>query len=303
MRKQHRLIGVVAAIIIGSLIGLGARAFGPHPKIEDLPAQIKPEDIRQATLIVPETPYPTPAVGESSRGVGLLELASPIPFSPPTPEPAPTLKPLPAAPAPAVLMGNERIVYANDFQGKNLENWIYGQIDWVEMDAPAWSVLDTETYPQLLYAPPNTGAMNILNDTMALPPVVLKQPTAAIEVSAMAGMASKVGLVIGYQDELHFTAMIFGAKDAEGMGKPGLSIIQVKEGERNTLAHNPDVVLEHGTWYQLRLEREGETVRASVGGGKPLVAQVPDLAVEGYAGLYACSNGDAFFDNLRITER
>jgi hypothetical protein len=302
MRKRDRFVGVVVAILIGSLIGLGVQAFSPHPDIEDLPAQINMEDLEQPTFIVPETPYPTAAVGQSSRGAGLVELASPIPFDPPTQEPAPTMEPLEPAPAPAALMANENEIYFNDFQSSELEGWLYGQIDWVEIDAQAWSVLDTETYPQMLYAPPNKGAMNLLNDTMAFPPVVLNHD-GAIEVSAMAGIASKVGVVIGFQDEENFIAMIFGAEDAEGMGETGLSLVRVEAGERTTLAHNADFVLERGEWYQLHLEREGDTLRARVNDGKPLAVSLPDGTLDGYAGLYACSSGDAFFDNLRLIEK
>jgi len=278
------------------------QAFSPHPDIEDLPAQINMEDLEQPTFIVPETPYPTAVVGQSSRGPGLVELASPIPFDPPTPEPAPTMEPLEPAPAPAALMASENEIYFNDFQSSELENWIYGQIDWVEIDAQAWKVLDTETYPQMLYAPPNTGDMNLLNDTMAMPPVVLNQD-GAIEVSAMAGIASKVGVVIGFQDEENFTAMIFGADDAAGLGERGLSLVRVEGGKRTTLAHNADFVLERGEWYQLRLEREDNTLHTSVNGGKPLTISLPAGALDGYAGLYACSRGDAFFDNLRLIEK
>lgn len=302
MRKRDRFVGVVGAILIGSLIGLGVQAFNPHPDIEDLPAQINMEDLEQPTFIVPETPYPTAVVGQSSRGPGLVELASPIPFDPPTPEPAPTMEPLEPAPAPAALMASENEIYFNDFQSSELENWIYGQIDWVEIDAQAWKVLDTETYPQMLYAPPNTGDMNLLNDTMAMPPVVLNQD-GAIEVSAMAGIASKVGVVIGFQDEENFTAMIFGADDAAGLGERGLSLVRVEGGKRTTLAHNADFVLERGEWYQLRLEREDNTLHTSVNGGKPLTISLPAGALDGYAGLYACSRGDAFFDNLRLIEK
>jgi hypothetical protein len=302
MRKRDRFVGVVGATLIGSLIGLGVQAFSPHPDIEDLPAQINMEDLEQPTFIVPETPYPTAVVGQSSRGPGLVELASPIPFDPPTPEPAPTMEPLEPAPAPAALMASENEIYFNDFQSSELENWIYGQIDWVEIDAQAWKVLDTETYPQMLYAPPNTGDMNLLNDTMAMPPVVLNQD-GAIEVSAMAGIASKVGVVIGFQDEENFTAMIFGADDAAGLGERGLSLVRVEGGKRTTLAHNADFVLERGEWYQLRLEREDNTLHTSVNGGKPLTISLPAGALDGYAGLYACSRGDAFFDNLRLIEK
>ncbi|NJN65522.1 MAG: hypothetical protein HC884_01830 [Chloroflexaceae bacterium] len=287
--KVRYLLFFFSAVLAGALIAVGVQALNSSNQPQP---EVALEDILPPTIINPDDPVPTVA--------SLRLTIQPAPAMPTLPpgSPEPTAAPLPEAPEPAALAADETVRFANDFSTEP-EDWTFGQISNIEVAAPKWFVLNDERIQEVLFAPENAGRMNVLNDTMAIPPTPLGD-AGAVEVSARSSGASKLGLVVGYADEQNFTAMIFGTPDAGGIGSDGLMLVQMEDGSPKVLAYDPELVLERGHWYLLRLEVEGNTIQASVDGAPALTATLANSLAGQQAGLYASHDGFAIFDNLRF---
>jgi hypothetical protein len=209
--------------------------------------------------------------------------------------PVPTAEPAPSAPESAGLaaVAEEDIIYRNGFEEEaDVEGWEYEYVLWEPLNPPTWQRSTDGTF----FPPEDRNAMNILNDTLALAPAEL-EGDGTIEVSALPYNASKTGIVLGYVDQNNYAALIFGAEDAAGIGKPGLSIMQVVDGVATVLAHDAETIMEYDQWHQLHLEQQGNTLTAQVDGGTPLTADLP-TAVAGKIGLYAGAGNYVYFDNI-----
>jgi hypothetical protein len=107
-----------------------------------------------------------------------------------------------------------------------------------------------------------------------------------------------VGLLIGYQDEQNYVALILGAEDS--LVYSGLSLIRMIDGEPTVLAQDASLLLEPDSWYRLRLEVAGDTVRALIDDREVAAATLETPLAGNQVGTYAGSEGFAYFDNLRI---
>jgi hypothetical protein len=288
-QRVRYLLFLFSAVVAGALIAVGVQALNAPDQPQP---EVAVEDILPPTIIRPDGPAPTVA--------SLPVTVQPAPAMPTMPPgtPEPTAEPIAEAPEPAALAADERIIFADDFSTE-LEGWTFGQISNVEVAAPEWFVLNDERIQEVLFAPENRGRMNVLNDTMAIPPTPLGEE-GAVEVSARSNGASKLGLVVGYADERNFTAMLFGTPDAGGIGSDGLMLVQMEDGSPKVLAYDAELVMERGNWYRLRLEVAGDTIQASVDGETALTATLPEALEGQQAGLYASHDGFAIFDNLQF---
>lgn len=299
MQRRNRFAGLLAAILVGSLIAVGVQAFsdmggssGPGSAPQDVNVAVL-----QPTILVPETPIPTARPLE-------IKVGSPMPEIVVSGSPVPTAEPLPTPVSPPSLAADETIVYANDFHSDDVSDWEYAQIFNDPMPAPAWMVRNNQYVTEALMAPENRDAMTIFNDMIALPPTALAGD-GAVETDVWAGTAPQAGLVLGYADNQNYIALIFGTTDArtrEGISS-GLMLVQVENGERTILAHDTKTVMEKERWYHLRLEHAGNTISASVDDGEPLTATLSRGLVGQKAGLYAGSEGFVYFDNVRVVEK
>jgi len=223
-----------------------------------------------------------------------IQIGSPLP-NPPTFEttPFPTSLPLPTVAKPNALASTANLLFEATFDTTELKNWEFNQIYRDPVSPPAWGVKNGQ-----LISPDNASATNSFNDLLALPSTTLAQ-NGAIEVSAMAGNATKVGLLLGYQDNQNYVALIFGSQYAPRW--KGLQIVQFVHGEPTVLAQNPETLLQQDRWYRLRMSLEGPKVTATVDDQTSLTAVLNAApATNAKLGLYAGSEGFAFFDYLRI---
>jgi hypothetical protein len=301
MQKHSRILGVVVALLVGSLVGVGMRVFGSPPAEEAPPPQVNLAELTPRPLMTPETPFPTIVLDPDATP--LIDLSEPPVNISGTPLPTVPAPQLDKAPEQAQLAADETVVFASDFSTADLEGWQFGQI---EEGRPAddWEVSLEPPYNEVLIAPPDMGSSRILNDMLAVAPAQLSGD-GAVEVSINSRMASTAGLLIGYQDEQNYAAMIFGAENASthGVGKPGLIIVQVVDGNSTVLAHNTTAEMQYGTWYRLRLETAGDTLSASVDGGEPLTATLPTASTGQGVGIYAGFDGFIFFDDIQVTTK
>lgn len=301
MQRRNRFAGLLAAILVGSLIAVGVQAFTGMGGQSEQPAQYEEIDVEpsQPEVFVPKTPYPTAKPLEVTIVVG-----SPMPTPIVVGDPVPTAPPMPTAALPPSLAADETVVYENDFSTDDLSGWEYAQLFDDPLPAPAWTVRNDEHVTEALMAPENRDAMTIFNNMMALPPVTL-DGDGAIEANIRSGSANRIGLLLGYLDNQNYTAMIFGDEDARTRNGPvsGLMLVQVTNGETTVLAHNTQTVMQRGQWYSLRLEVTGSTVTAFVDNGKALTATLPDALAGQQVGLYAGSDGFVYFDNVRAIEK
>ncbi len=319
MQKQNRIIGTLTAILVGALIAVGVQAFSQPGNPNSQNATSTEYLTHEQSGIVPPELYTEaekddderdddeqddgPVPMQSSQGPGLVDVyVDPeITVMPDVGEDVPTAQPLAAAPAAVGLAADEKVVFENDFRSAELPGWTFGQISWEPLPAPAWEVVTNQYVTEALVAAENKGGMNPVNDTIAVAPVALSGE-GAIEVSAQAGSAEQMGLVVGYEDEQNFTAMIFGSSDADGICSPGVMLMQMVDGTPTVLEHNPKLLMQHDQWYTLRLTVAGDTISAYVDGELVLTATLTTPLAGAQPGLYAGSDGYVFFDNVRVLE-
>jgi hypothetical protein len=233
-----------------------------------------------------------------------LVIGSPMPTPPPeTPVIIPTSEPLPPAPALAALASDSQTLFATDFSTTDLSDWSYDQLFWEPLPAPTWEVKNDQYVSEVLVAPENSEAFTKLNDTMAFPPVSIKDgDNVVIEVSAMPSSGEKIGLVMGDSTTKRYVLMIVGTSHARGIGTSGLTMVKLfGEGGREILYEDSLVMVSNDTWHQLRLERDGDTLRASVDSHDPVAIALPEGLTITHVGLLAGSDGYGFFDYLRVS--
>lgn len=320
MQKQNRIIGTLTAILVGALIAVGVQAFSQpgNPNSQsatsaeyltheqsgivssELYTEAEKDDDEQDDAEQDDEPVPM----QSSRGPGLVDVHDDpeITVIPENKGPVPTAEPLGAAPAAVALAADEKVVFENDFSSAELPGWTFGQTHWEPLPPPAWEVVTNQYVEEVLVATQNKGGMSPVNDTVAVVPVALSGDS-AIEVSAQAGTAAQMGLVVGYEDEQNFTAMIFGSSDADGICSPGVMLMQMVDGTPTVLEHNPKMLMQRDQWYTLRLAIAGDTINAYVDGEPVLTASLATPLAGAQPGLYAGSDGYVFFDNMRVVEK
>lgn len=281
-RRNAFLVLALTVILAGVGYALIGRVRSQSPSVPD-----------QA----PPAALATPRPATDGQGFGTVEVGPAMPNPPalPTSE-RPAAATLPAAPtlAPAPAGENSKLDLAFN-AAPDLQGWLFGQVFVGAIKPPEWNIQDGR-----LVAPDNSRAVEAFNDTLAVLPAPLSG-NGAIEVSALAGTASKIGLLVGYRDDQNYTALIFGASDAPGYA--GAQIVQVRAGAPTVLASDPKALLERNQWYRLRLSIDGLDVRASIDGTTLLATTLPAKPAGQRVGVYAGSEGYAFFDNLRVLEK
>jgi hypothetical protein len=243
------------------------------------------------SVVVSPNADATPIPFNDDGAPDTIEVGEPLPSNSPdgpTPTPIPTVA-LPAAPA---TLADDTALASYDFDSGNLAGWQFGQIIPDPISPPAWTVEDGH-----LKAPLNDMTNALFNDTLAVAPAV--PGATAAEVSALTRW-DKVGLVMGYQDDNNYVALVLNAADTTGYNTPGLVLVQEVDGQRTTLAQDATIIAEANRWYTLRLELDGATVRASVDGTPQLTAELAAPLAGERVGVYGASEGLALFDNLRV---
>ncbi len=308
MQNRNSLLGLLAAIALGAVIAFGFQVFtGTAQQSDPIATEevaISFDEMEEVT-IVPDGPDATPGIMDDDEVVvldepGLQTEDDEIMLDE---GPVPTAAPIPPAPQPATLSDSAQTIALEDFSSSAaLEGWSFAQIEEEPMEAPAWEVRETDTVQQMLVAPDNSAAFNFANDTMAIAPETLAGD-GEVTVSARTSSASKMGLVLGYQNPDNFVALVFGAESAVGMSGKGVNLVQVVDGKATVLAFNENVVMEPDRWYTLRLDVAGNEISASVDGGKPLTFTLTTPLAGSSVGVYAGFEGFVFFDNMRISQK
>jgi hypothetical protein len=294
MKDRNTLFGLLAAILIGALVAVGVQAFS--------------EGIQQGTQVAEESDTanivePTIVPDTSDATVEPLDVevgGEELPTMAPAEETKPTAQPLATAPAGISLSAEDNVLFADDFSSDTINDWTFAQIEDHPLPPEEWEIRDDDYASEVLFAQPNEGVRPMFDDTIALPPVTLSDG-GAIEVSATSTYAEKMGLVVGYEDDQNYLAMIFGTEDARGMfAEPGLSLVRVEAGDPTVLAFDKDLRMTHKQWYTMRLELDGNTLSASIDGEAPLTYTLSDSPSGQQVGLYAGSLGFVYFDNVRV---
>jgi len=297
MQKRNSLIGLITAVLIGTMIAVGIQAFS------GLTNTSGQESVAiQDVTVKPINIIPVDSSLQTAKPMDIKIGGTPLAV-PPKPDLSqiPTSEPVSAAPALAALAANEHVLLSSSSGINNdLSKWTFSQVYREPTKAPEWSVNNEESTENMLVSPRNWKAMTILNDVMAIPPTTLSGD-GTIDVNALTRAAAKVGLIADYVDDQNYVAMIFGTVEARRMASPGLSLIRVQEGKPEILAYDDTTVMKTDQWYNLHLEVVGNVLKASVDGGKPLTATLSQSFTGQKFGLYAGSEGSAFFNNLRVT--
>lgn len=297
MQKNNRSIGVLTAIIVGALVAVGVQAFSTPQSQSSQPLATEPAQgtivITQATIvpmdhdIISGTPVPI-TIGDS------------MPEPPTLPsQPNPTAQPLADAPAAAALAADETLLLANDFRSADMNTWQFDHVFWDPLPAPTWTVKNDEYATEVLVAPDNHDAITPMNDTMAFAPITLNG-NGGIEVSAMANSAEKIGLVVGDVATKSYAIIIFSTQDSYGFGDAGVSMLHIHNNSPLMVVQEAAPVIEPDQWYRLRLDVHGDTIQASIDGKPALTANLPEGLSVRNTGVFAGSEGYAFFDNLNV---
>jgi len=296
--KKNTFIGVLTAIIIGAIVAVGVQAFSQSAE-QVAPTKGVQEGSLQSTIVIQQVTLVPHGDNIVSKTPLALKRASPMPIPPTTEVQNPTSEPLENAPAPAVLAADQPILRVQDFSIPDLSTWTFDQVFWDPVPAPSWSVKNDQYVRDVLVAPENHDAITSLNDTIALVPETLNGD-GSIEVSAMASSAEKVGLVVGYSDTHSYAIVVFSTDEAYGLGQTGVSLLHVKENSPAVISNDTTLSIDGDRWYRLRLDITGTTVHASLDGEVVLTTTLPDGENVRRVGLYAGSEGNAFFDNLQV---
>lgn len=296
MQKRNRFVGVLTAILVGFLVAVGVQAFTNTTKSTNTQT---PGQSPVATIPVKQVTFePAPDL-PTATALPML-VASPLPTLPAVQyDTVPTSEPIPSVPAPVSLAANEMERYANDFSTTELTNWQYGQVFWDPLPAPEWSVQSNDYIQDVLVAPENSDTIASMSDTMAFPDVSL-DGDGGIEVTALAGYAEKVGLVLGNVADQDYIVAIFSTTDASGVGQTGFSLVRLTGESRAVLYHEATPVIDGNTWYRLRMESDADMLHISLDGEELLAFPLAeDLSITD-VGLFAGSDGYAYFDDLRV---
>jgi hypothetical protein len=290
MNRTTWLVLVLALLVISGVIA-GQQAFSQQEP--NLPPY-EVEDESDSASLQHDVPTPIPA---ATPGDDFFETGSPMPDPDQEPDATitvPTTEAVPEAPTSGPELASDTIIASYTFDDEAaLDGWAFTQSQNDPVAAQDWFILESE-----LVAPDNSRAMYPFVDPIALPPDTL-DGDGAVEVSALTrGAAERVGLLIGYQDEQNYIALILGTEDS--LVYSGLSLIQMIDGEPTILAQDASLLIEPDSWYRLRLETEGDTVRALIDDLQVAEATLDTPLTGNQVGTYAGSEGFAYFDNLRI---
>lgn len=260
------LIGLlVLALVVAGGIVAGQQAFSQQDS-DSAPAVIVP-----GTPIAEPGDFPTVAVPETD----------PLSRNKPAAQPA---------------LANETVLGTFTFESEDLTHWDFGQIVADVIDPAPWYVEDGH-----LRAPINQDSFDLFNDSLALAPLLVSG-NYAIEASGVVRFNSKLGLVIGYQDDDNHVSLVFNTANAAGYDRSGLALVQTVDGERTVLAVDETMVAQDNVWYRLRLDIEGTTVYASIDNAPLLEGElVAPLAGE-RVGVYGGHEGGAYLDDIRVVE-
>lgn len=222
----------------------------------------------------------------------------------PTPEPLPTLPPsnsgsvaVPDAPNLAPAVSGDTVQFEVDYSSStDVSMWNFTQLFEDPVSPPAWTFAEGA-----LLAPINDKTLIPFNDTIAYSGPA-QSANYSFETTALGQYSSVLGTVVGYSDQKNFVALLLTGKDGAPNSKPGLQLVQYVDGTPTTLAYDENITLQSGSWYALRVDVNGNQVKASVNG-----KQVFDVAASGElgrnVGLYAYFQGATYFSTARLSVR
>ncbi len=290
MNRTTWLVLALALLVISGVIA-SQQAFSQQEPY--LPPYEVEEESGDASL---QQAVPTP-IPAATPGDAFFETGSPMPDpdqAPGATVTVPTTEAVPEAPAGGPALASDTVIASYTFDdAAALDGWAFAQSQDDPVAAQEWFILEEE-----LVAPDNSRAVYPFVDPIALPPETL-DGDGAVEASALTrGSAERVGLLIGYQDEQNYVALILGTEDS--LVYSGLSLIRMIDGEPTVLAQDASLLLEPDSWYRLRLEVAGDTVRALIDDREVAAATLETPLAGNQVGTYAGSEGFAYFDNLRI---
>jgi hypothetical protein len=303
MQKTPRLVGLLTALFVGLLVAVSVQAFS-QPQASTRSANQQnlavdtnqlptvPIEVKQATLV----PFEGTIVSETPPPIEVSSVMTTSQF--PT-QVVPTAEPVAESPALASLATDETALFSTDFSTANLVDWQYDTLFWDPQPAPAWYIKNDQYAQGVLAAPENREAITSLNDTMAFPPVMLTGD-GGIEVSARAGSAEYVGLVMGDRAAQNYVVMLLGTSAAYGIGSPGLNAVHLSDNTPRFLIQEPKAVIANKQWYRLKMELVDGIVTMQVENGEAYTLPVPDGLDIQHVGVYAGSGGYAYFDHLRV---
>jgi hypothetical protein len=288
MNRTTWLVAGLVLLIVSGIIA-GQQAFS-HDDPYLPPYAV--EDERADTSLQQEVPTPIPA---ATPGGDFFEMGSPMPeTNPDATVTVPTSAPVPSVPALAPVLAGETVLAHYTFDdAAALAGWTFAQSRNDPVAAQDWLVRENS-----LVAPDNSRAMYPFVDPLALAPESLSGAGAVEAIALTRGGAQRVGLLIGYQDEQNYVALILGTADS--LVYSGMSLVQMIDGEPTLLAHDASLLLEPDSWYGLRLEAEGDTVRALIDQHQVATATVAAPLAGDQVGTYAGSEGFASFNRVRI---
>lgn len=264
----------VALLVTGSAVALGGCTTSQ--------AQLVPT----ATALPPEVTTPIPMATEVTIQIaGAMATQVPVPTVL-----APTAEPIPAAPDTGAAVAGAELGSAT-FEGNELSGWSFGQLYADGVGDPTWKINGGA-----LSAPSNEQSINPFNDTFAISPFSISG-NGGVAVSAFSQYASKIGIIIGYQDSQNYVAAIFGSESAPGLN--GITILQMSKGKPSIVAQNKGTLMSLAHWHLLRVAIKGTTITASVANTTVTATLTTPLAGQ-RVGLYAGSEGFVRFDNLRV---
>jgi hypothetical protein len=208
---------------------------------------------------------------------------------PPTPEPTPQ------APTAGPVLAGETIIDEYTFEQPGaVDNWTFTRIFEDALESPAWKI-----EADVLRAPFPNDAIEVFNDSLAILPDSASGAT-AVEVRGLAQEGGKVGVVLGYEDEQNYLALVLNTQRSQGSNAPGLVVSQMVDGDQAVLAEEPQLVAAPDRWYTLRLEVDDTTVIASIDGTPVLTTELEAPLTGERPGLYAGSDAPAAFNDLLV---
>jgi hypothetical protein len=244
---------------------------------------------------VPTSPAAT-AVDPGGTVQELDITAQPVPTEsqadyelPPTPEPTPE------APTAGPVLAGETIIAEYTFEQPGaVDDWTFTRIREDALASPAWQI-----EAGVLRAPFPNDAIEVRNDSLTILPDSTSGAT-AIEVRGLAQEGGKIGVLLGYEDEQNYLALVLNTEHSQGANAPGLVVSQIANGNRVVLADEPQLIATPERWYTLRLEVDDAAVTASIDGTPVLTTELETPLTGESPGLYAGSDAPAAFNDLLV---
>jgi hypothetical protein len=206
-----------------------------------------------------------------------------------------TPEPTPQAPTAGPVLAGDTVIEEYTFEQPGaVDNWTFTRIREDALESPAWQI-----DAGVLRAPFPNDAIEVFNDSLTILPDSASGAT-AIEVRGLAQEGSKIGVLLGYEDEQNYLALVLNTRYSQGPNAPGLVVSQMVDGNREVLADEPQLIATPNRWYTLRLEVDGTTVTASLDGTPILTTELEAPLTGEQPGLYAGSDGPAAFNDLLV---